>query len=463
MQEFVLQERVGDSMRAFGKYISSPNVVNNIDLLRKGIAVMSSLDEIQLTGKWKPAYYMVLAEAYRNCVRISSKGFINYDNNDIILHIQYLRKALSHCHKFPDLKNILLINLGHAFSDIKRFSEAIKCWENVLLNRQYSTAAVIGTVLCNIGSCVSDMMPLLPNKFIISRFANLGIKCLEDGLKCTGINTNLERNLRTALSQILERKRTLLSGDTDFGPLNEELLKSRYDIWCLDKVLYLNPLNDISIEADSFVDLIDLSFLKQDKYTFLISGYNELKQQYIFSRKMLYESIEQRNDMKSKASFGLAYSVLDKLAGLINHYFGLGYNNEVLSYNKIWFTKKSNKKQVTEKLSQTDNPYLIALYWISRDVFLEGEESSDPEAADIAKCRNYIEHRFVEVVEDNIFNVNNSNSQLLIGRGILNEKSLKLHCIIRNAMLYFYLAVKWQSLKDGTSRFSSITPQSVAR
>lgn len=452
MQEFVLLEDVEDSIRAFGKFISSPHVVNDINLLRKGIVVMSSLDKSQVRGIWKPAYYMVMAEVYRNCVRLSSKGFINYDNNDIILHIQYLRKALFHCQEYPDLKNILLINLGHAFSDIKRFSEAIKCWEQVLLNRQHSSEAIIATVLCNIGSCVSDMTPLLPNKFLIARFVSIGKKCLEDALTCKSINKSLEQTLRTALSRLVDRERFLLKDNNiSISAINYGEMKSDFAFWSRDNVLFLNPLSDISVEPESFADIIDLSFLKEDKYKFLISGYDELKQQYVFSRKMLHESVNENNDMKSKASFRLAYSVLDKLAGLINHYFGLGYDNEVLSYNKIWFTKKSNKKQVAEKLSKTDNPYMIALYWISRDVFLEGEESSDPEAADIAKCRNYIEHRFVEVVKENVFEENYSNSQLLIGRGTLYEKCLKLHCIIRNAMLYFYMAVKWQSLKEDTN------------
>ena len=136
---------------------------------------------------------------------------------------------------------------------------------------------------------------------------------------------------------------------------------------------------------------------------------------------------------------------MDKLAGLINSYFELGLKNSILSYNKIWFDKS---RRINSELAKTRNPYLIALYWISRDIFLEGEEASDPEAADIAKCRNFIEHRFVKIEDGDSFEELHNGLMLLIGRKTLYEKSLKLHCLVRNALLYFYFAVRWQDMND---------------
>ena len=448
MLDFKLKNNIKDSIFAFGSFISNPQILGDISILRKGIEVMSSLDISTIDNILRPAYYMVLAEAYRNCITISGKGFINYDNDDIVLHIQNLRLAIRYSQGNKDFENIQCINLGHALNDLKRYAEAIKCWESVIVNREHSTQAVIGILLYNFSVCILGVVPLLPLKSMVLQFISIGKKCHSDALNCDGINRQLENNIQDALSRVCEYERLFEEHlfQTD-STVQTNVLKdiSTYSIWCINEVLYLNPLNDILASAESAVDIIDLSFLKDEKDVFVVLGYDELKQQYLFSREILYESFTQQNDDKSKVSFRLAYSILDKLAGLINSYFELGLKNSILSYNKIWFDKS---RRINSELAKTRNPYLIALYWISRDIFLEGEEASDPEAADIAKCRNFIEHRFVKIEDGDSFEELHNGLMLLIGRKTLYEKSLKLHCLVRNALLYFYFAVRWQDMND---------------
>lgn len=266
---------------------------------------------------------------------------------------------------------------------------------------------------------------------------------LLEALDCSSSQRDQLTNVRYVLLQIQNEEIYVLNHRKRvLDQICERNDNSEYFItWCLSNTLFLNPFNDIVETNRAAYDTIAKSFESLKIAPYIVSCFQELTTQFTYSRQMLYETYKQNDDNKNKDSYRIAYSIFDKLAGLIDIYFDLGFNRAILSYNKIWFTKNSKKSIVNDKLLSTDNPYLIALYWISRDLFIEGQSSSDPETMDIAKCRNYIEHRFVNIVEQDVFREQFNNSQLQIGRNVLYKKNLKLHVLARSALIYFYCAV----------------------
>ena len=98
---------------------------------------------------------------------------------------------------------------------------------------------------------------------MVLQFISIGKKCLSDALNCDGINRQLENNIQDALSRVCEYERLFEEHlfQTD-STVQTNVLKdiSTYSIWCINEVLYLNPLNDILASAESAVDIIDLSF-----------------------------------------------------------------------------------------------------------------------------------------------------------------------------------------------------------
>lgn len=450
MEDFNLRDSIQSSIFAFGGYISDVQTVNNISLLKSGIKQMLTLNIENERDAVKVAYYMVLAEAHRNCITISPKGFINFENDDVIMHIQYLRMALHYSNQHKDLENIQLINLGNALNNVKRHSEAIRCWKRVLINRHYSSASIISTVLSNLGTCEYEIVPFLSAQELMLECLKIAKHHLSEALDCSSSHDDKETNVRYFLQQIkkeeiyvLKHRELVLEQVCERNGYSDEFIT-----WSLSNTLFLNPFNDITDTDRAAYDTIAKSFESFEIDPHIVSYFQELTTQFSYSRQMLYEAYKQNDDNKNKDSYRLAYSIFDKLAGLIDIYFDLGLNRTILSYNKIWFAKNSKKTKVNEKLLSTDNPYLIALYWISRDLFLEGQPSSDPEAIDIAKCRNYIEHRFVNIVEQDVFREQFNSSQLQIGRNVLYHKNLKLHILARSALMYFYFAVFKECYKN---------------
>ena len=450
MEEFNLRDSIQSSIFAFGDYISDTQTINNISLLKSGIQQMLTLNIDNEKDAIKVAYYMVLAEAHRNCITISPKGFVNFENDDVIMHIQYLRMALHYSSQHKDLENIQLINLGNALNNVKRHSEAIRCWKRVLINRHYSSESIISTVLSNLGTCEYDIVPFLSAKELMLDCFKIARCHLSEALGCSSTQKDQKAKVRYFLQQIqneeiyvFNHRNRVLEQICERNDNSKEFIT-----WCLSNTLFLNPFNDVTDTDRAAYDTISKSFESLEIDPYIVSCFQELTTQFTYSRQILYETYEQKDDNKNKDSYRIAYSIFDKLAGLIDIYFDLGLNRAILSYNKIWFTKNGKKNIVNEKLLSTDNPYLIALYWISRDLFLEGQPSSDPEAMDIAKCRNYIEHRFVNIVEQDVFREQHNNSQLQIGRNVLYQKNLKLHVLVRSALIYFYCAVFEECYKN---------------
>ena len=443
MEEFKLKASTQTSIIAFGKFISNPLVRVDVTLLRKSIDLVKKLDLSKVNDVLKSGYYLALSEAYLYCINLSPKHFFDYSNDDIVCHIQYLRRALyySRKDKVHSLEDVFLINLGCALDNTNRYSEALIYWKSSITSGilKPKDKSLIGTAIGHIGSCELKLATILPRYEQRRLFLIIGGQHILEALSFKELNPRMVNIYRDRFNKV-ENLYFKESIDDSVLKVVERYTHDPFIKWGLDNVMFLNPLNDV-VKADVAADDdVDLNFLNHSEYQNIIPYYNELKEQFDYSRGLLYDSYVQSDDNKAKMCFKLAYSILDKLSVIINILFKFNYRNSALSYNKLWFTKKSNKECLNDLVTQTSNKYLIALYWISRDLFLEGQESSDPEANDIAKCRNYIEHRFVKVVDEDILFEENNQTQLVVGRNVLYKKNLKLHSLVRNALIYFYLA-----------------------
>jgi len=244
-----------------------------------------------------------------------------------------------------------------------------------------------------------------------------------------------------------------------------------YRNWCLKNILYLNPLNDLGSLEIACNDCINIpsiiSNLKRPPIYF--SLFNQMKQEYGTARYFLYNSFKNNRPHFSdedvviidtldnsqysfyienlKISFRLAYSILDKIAYLLNDYLKLGIPSHKISFKSLWFNNYKDK-ELLPLFKNSTNWALRGLYWLSKDLYEKDDDFDtviEPEAQKIAKIRNFIEHKSFKVISDDssledIFEFDLDISYV-ISRSVFEAKTLKLLKLARASIIYLSIAL----------------------
>ena len=155
-----------------------------------------------------------------------------------------------------------------------------------------------------------------------------------------------------------------------------------------------------------------------DKDTFLIDSMDY--SQYSIRLEML------------KSAFKTLYSLLDKIAYFINHYFELGIRDYDVSFFNIWKCEKKGKNgyKYQSSLNPDENFSLSSLYWISKDFYERFLDSPNPQAERIKDIRNALEHRFVKITlydhSSNFFVEDINDTAFVLLEDELSSETLKL-------------------------------------
>lgn len=207
-------------------------------------------------------------------------------------------------------------------------------------------------------------------------------------------------------------------------PLPKSDSERGYRIWCLNKVLFLNSLNDLHTHPIAATDNLTLPdfITSTDEPPVLVGFFNQLKQEYVSARWLYFEGIN-ANEIhpsdrdvllyntldyaslglgieKVKISFRMSYSLLDKIAYFLNHYMKLGIPETEINFRSIWYEKGNNKKIriVRSEFSNSENWPFRGLYWLNKDLFSSTfKDVTDPDARNLHELRNHLEHKYVKV------------------------------------------------------------------
>lgn len=265
-------------------------------------------------------------------------------------------------------------------------------------------------------------------------------------------------------SKYLEEAKHNHQFDLNRWSLGKSKQEQRYRQWCLDNCLFLSPLNDVtnlSIAARDPFHLPSHVYPMSDKPRFP-NYYNVIKQEYIAARVMLFEATDNMdkkhfsdNDNlllngydgcqfgyrteQIKIAYRLGYSIFDKIAMFLNDYFSLKSDPESVNFRKVWGNKKG---KLYPCFLNSENWLLRGLYYLSKDFFDDQfKNSSLPDATDLLKLRNYIEHRFISLSEyDNLEQT--TDNHLYIEKKDFSRKTLKILRMGREALIYLSLAMK---------------------
>jgi len=266
--------------------------------------------------------------------------------------------------------------------------------------------------------------------------------------------------------------------------------ENEYRKWCLTNKLFLNPLNDLGNYDISTQDPLNLPNITTDikeGFPKIITNFNQLKQEYISYRHLLFEGINEKtpkyydkktsitydydynlyniNIEKIKMAFRGFYSIFDKIANFIYEYFMHLETEKKIDFRNIWIVKNG---KINDVFNETKNLALRGLYLISKDLFYNKNnddsekfiEVLEPEAKKLNIIRNHLEHKFIQikVLDVEQFKAyKKGDRNIPITEDELQQKTIHLAQLAREAMIYLSFAVHIEeSKKESTDRIMPI-------
>ncbi|MDD2698215.1 MAG: LA2681 family HEPN domain-containing protein [Arcobacteraceae bacterium] len=450
----------------------------------------------------KARLYYFLANAWAGLHNIKNKqsdnSIWNYEQEEINKQIIYLRKAKQE-KGFPLLHEAyqlsILTNLANIFNHTGRTVYAMRLYNQALeINPDFFMA------LANRGICFQTYSGLdydSGHKNIFIKLAYDDFKKAVDISKLYILDEYHSSVIKQCINniQVLENyisEECLNSKlELDNFSLGKSKEEQRFRSWTLYNTLFLNPINDIGYKKIASHDPLGLPNLitniKSDipKY---ISYFNQIKQEFITYRHLLYEGTNYKtkkfydkdtviiddlqlnlndvNTEKIKLAFRGFYSIFDKIAYFLYEYFELDLKPNNIYFNNVW-KMKNNRKEFNIKFNDFENLALRGLYFISKDLFFDKNnederlfiELVEPEAKKINEIRNHLEHKFIDIKMLDMKNTCKVEDTKIknISLSELEEKALHLARLAREAIIYLSFAVHIEeSKKDNTNLYPMI-------
>ncbi|WP_343864358.1 LA2681 family HEPN domain-containing protein [Caenispirillum bisanense] len=288
----------------------------------------------------------------------------------------------------------------------------------------------------------------------------------------------MERGLAGALDVVAAREAQQLG----VGYMGRTKIDRAYRLWCLEHRLFLCPLNDLGPHPAAAIDNLVLppitegmderpnGYLPPPIFGF----FNQMKQEYASARFMLFEGMSSTRvhfsdrgvaltdtldyplyslaSERIRTAYRVAYSLLDKVAFLVNHYWKLGKVPERISFKNVWMVE--NKQRLLPQFESRSNWPLRGLYWLSKELFdNQLKQTTAADARELHAIRNALEHTYLRVNEGwakplAIAAPGSSGFGIVIGSDELEAKAIRVMQMARSALFYASFAIGHEELEN---------------
>jgi len=450
------------------------------------ISLVDQLLTAKITSSDKALLYYFLSNAW-NAKNVSSPEhkltIWDWKQEPLEEQLFALRKACQES-GFDKLHNInkaqIFTNLANLLNHLRRFPESIEYYDKAL-----AILPSFGMAIGNKARALFDYSRALYDKGHQVILLSQAIELLEVALQHPKLlEPDAERNFREFLSELKpfiknpEKCLQTLHRADSIGDSPEEIA---YRKWCLENRLFLNPLNDLGAHAITAHDPFSLPTITTGKNArpWFWGFFNQLKQEYVSARYMLYEGISAEhahfsdkdthlvdtldyaslslNQEQVKIGFRMAYSILDKVAFFMNEYYAVGLKHYKISFRNIWYQDVKQKdgknaRKIRQSFIGSKNLSLRGLFWLSRDLFEQDSKFVtvlEPDAQKINSIRNALEHKYLKIIghdgavstDDELMSPYDDNLAMKVSRRDFALKSLKLLKLVRASLIYLSCAV----------------------
>ena len=383
---------------------------------------------------------------------------------------------------FPELSTVrrcqILTNRGNQLNTTGRFIDAVESWDRAIaiIPRFAMAQANRGYGLKHYGGLLEDDRD---RAFLLASAHGGFVDATTTGAVYDAeYPASLSRRFASeaeAMERYVDLARVRAMQDENPASLGKSEAERRYRRWCLDLRLFLNPLNDIGGSSDAANDGLVLPAIlerfdeRPGAFTPppIIGFFNQMKQEYASARFMLFEGLQDTalhfSDRRVslfdtldypmhslatervRTAYRIAYSLLDKIAYLVDHYWKLGKHPDRINFRNVWMVE--GKSRLHARFENYPNWPLRGLFWLSKDLFDDRlKHTTGPDARELHDIRNALEHKFLQVHEGwaAAFQSGPPNSDGLgisIDSDLLEAKAIRVMKIVRAALIQVVMAI----------------------
>jgi tetratricopeptide (TPR) repeat protein len=382
----------------------------------------------------------------------------------------------------------VLTNLGNSLSHLGRPVEAIECWDRALAMFP-AFAMARGNRGCGL-IAYARLAHDPGHRAVIARDAHqdltesLRVRRMLEG----GAEAHFRDEL-AALSDALAPGFIADRTDLDGFTLGDSPDEVAYRRWVLGERLFLNDLNDLGAYPVAAADVLVLPGIVQgfDEGPHYVGFFNQMKQEYVSARFILYEGLTadgphfSDHDVtlintldypsyslsveKIKMAFRAGYSLFDKIAFFLDRYLAIGTARlRDISFKTIWYDKREKSGSPRPTLEALHNNALRGLFWLAKDLSEAREgfvAAMDPDGQDVEELRQCAEHRYLKLHEFDAAvqrardPANAGFSDTLarsITRAEFEQKALRMLRMARAALIYVCAAVHLEERRRAEAR-----------
>jgi len=477
-----------------GLLIDSAGITDNLKGLGRAINLAKDMLGQDLKQGYASRVHYDMGNAYSYLRKSSSSSTDQWNWENILLEkeILHFREAL----ESDEVEEIyeqelckVYTNLGNALSGIGRFIEAIYCWNQALkIDSDFSQAkGQKGIGLFHYARAHYD----LGHSAMLLRVA---YKQLTEALEGNLFPKMKDRfdNYRYKIEELFKPGELENQQDFEEYSLGDTEEEKEYRLWCLENTLFLNSLNDITSRSIAGRDILHLGSVTSEDSNRIVSSvgfFNQIKQEYISARYLLYKGFHDEgvhfadkdvylentpdypsyslNTERIRASFRIAYSLFDKIATFIQHYFELSYIEDPgPHFDQVWYNSKW-KNDLAPEFKKRKNWSLRGLFWLSKDLEYSNsmyvENSLEPGAEELKNLRNKLEHEYVKLHDDlwtgpgtDEFVEDELAKSLYLHT--FKEKTIKILQKARAGIIYLAFAINEEERRKKKGQDNSTTP-----
>ncbi len=453
-------------------------------LTERALAYCDALEVRELTPAQQCLLDYYRANAWGNqqvILRSDPTAAWAWDQPEVQKQIYYLRRALNNP-AFESLEQIrrcqVLTNLANQLSTIGRFVEARAYWTRALaIDPDFWMArGNRGRGLIQYANVLYDG----GHRAVFGLFAHRDVvNAAEGALRMPHLGDARValhfRQCATSVESVMDPSVVAETYNLDGYALGETEEERHYRTWCLQRTLFLNPLNDLEARSIAARDVLHLpNFTTGLKEPPIPAGFfNQMKQEFVSSRWLYFQATHEAEPHfsdrdvllyntldyptyglaveKLKMAFRSAYSLFDKIAFFLNHYMDLGIAFRQVNFHSIW--RENKKMPVRAQFEASENWPYRGLYWLSKDLFEDTDDYRDltePDAQALHEVRNHLEHRYLKV-HDPTLPYRNSPGKgagpysdtlaYALSRDDLEGKALRVLMLARAALIYLSLGM----------------------
>ncbi|MCJ7490773.1 MAG: LA2681 family HEPN domain-containing protein [Dehalococcoidia bacterium] len=412
----------------------------------------------------------------RELSRSGQEAAWDWEQPQLEKEILHLRRAaaLAATKQMPTVRACqIFTNLGNAFDTVGRFVEAVRYWESALsLDPDFSMAR--GNLGIGFAIYADALWEGHDRRAFFERaHAELSSVGQDTEPNAGIVFVELRRKVEAILKSKVEPRHPLPNEAP--GRSSQE---RQYRRWCLSERLFLNPQNDLAASQPAACDTLTLHSIVVPIWDgpYYHGFFNQLKQEYVSARWLLYDGMTSHGSHfsdrrvtlsntldypaygigveKVKLAYRAAYSLFDKMAYFLNHYFHLGIPERGVRFRTVWYTGGHRRERLSAPFQACRNLSLRGLFWLSKDLSEDSpgvREGIEPAAATLREIRNHLEHKYLKVHEiwlrkpedDSVSAADGLTDTLAhsVGRGEFEAMAMMMFRLVRASLIYLSLAV----------------------